>query len=82
LSQLHEREAALDERERLLAQREQKLAPISVQSPAPVAVAQQPEQPAPTTPPPSTPIPVTASGRPVPSPEATYQSFYDALSRL
>jgi hypothetical protein len=77
LSQLHEREAALDERERLLAQREQQSTPVAVPAPEPPAAAQEAEQPAP---PASTPIPVTASSPPVPTPDATYQSFYDALS--
>jgi hypothetical protein len=74
LSQLHEREAALDERERLIAQREQQLPPLSVAPPEQAAEPEPPEQPAP--PPASTP----SSAPEAASPDASYGTFYDALS--
>ena len=67
LSALHEREAADDEREALLAQREQLLASPTPQPGQPAAA------PAITTPPAAQPAP--------PSPDATYEAFYDALSQ-
>ncbi len=83
LSELHEREAALDERERLLAQREQQLTIASAPAPAQLEQAQQP-QPVEAPPQPDQPVPPAASAPApmpaAPSPEASYQAFYDALS--
>ncbi len=73
LSELHEREAALDERERLLAQREQPSAPLTLEAPeTPAPVAVPPPAATPPAAPPATPAPVST--------DASYQAFYDALS--
>jgi hypothetical protein len=84
LSQLHEREAALDERERLLDLRQQQLATASTPSPGQTVEAPEPEQAGPGPTPIATPtpsIPAAASAAPPGgSPNASYQSFYDALA--
>ncbi len=86
LSQLHEREAALDERERLLAQREQQATPVSAPPPGQPAETEQPlklepphgvEQPVAPQPPTALGPAATPSAQ---SQDASYQSFYDALS--
>jgi hypothetical protein len=81
--ELHEREAALDERQRVLDEKAQQLAAATnpapaAQEPQPAAQPQQPEQPPQPVPPEVAAVtpPPSAS----PSPDASYQAFYDTLS--
>lgn len=72
---LHEREAALDEQARLLAQRERQLS-IAVNTPGPPPAQPPGPQPVAAVP----PLPPVPPQKVPSSPDASYQTFYDALA--